>query len=247
VKLDDTGWQAELLAAGKELAPRLFVFDPLARMKASERNESEQKDMSPVIDFWRELRDGSGAAVALVNHTGHQGEHIRGTSDLETAWETRLHWSKSGSEVTIKSEHRDADSVPEFKYRIAWDAVTRSMRFEAVEDPFASWVRDYYRANPEASANDAYKAADGRPDRPGKTKALAVIKSVREGGSERWNQPGTTPSDQRQESGSQECLFEAPGTTRTGGRLEMVPSAGTGTIDEDEIERLAALAREMGI
>jgi RecA-family ATPase len=28
IKLDDAGWQAELIATGKQLQPRLFVFDP---------------------------------------------------------------------------------------------------------------------------------------------------------------------------------------------------------------------------
>ena len=38
---------------------------------------------------------------------------------METAWETRLHWSKADSEVTIKSEHREAEAAVPFKYRIA--------------------------------------------------------------------------------------------------------------------------------
>src|SRR5207248_11722624 len=40
VKLDDEGWQRELVAQGLELRPRAFIFDPLARMKASSRDEN---------------------------------------------------------------------------------------------------------------------------------------------------------------------------------------------------------------
>lgn len=226
VKLDDPGWQSELIATGKQLQPRLFVFDPLARMKAPERDESEQKSMGPVIEFWRELRDETGAAVALVIHTGHQGEHIRGTSDMESVWETRLHWSKSGSEVEVRGEHREWDAPAPFKYRIAWDSLTRSMRFKPVNDAFTTFVVGYLTDHPDASANEVYKAADG-VGRPAKTKALEVIRGVREGGSESRNHPGTTPLEQRQGSGSPVGAFRPPGTTLTVAPLEVVPEAET--------------------
>jgi hypothetical protein len=227
VRLDDPDWQARLIETGKRLEPRMFVFDPLARMKAPGRKENAQEDMSPVIDFWRLLRDETGAAVALVNHTGHDGGHIRGTSDMETAWETRLGWSKSGSEVTVKSEHRDADAAPDFKYRIDWDGRTRSMRFEAIEDPFEVWVRGYLRDHPDASGNKLYEAAEGRDDRPHKSKVHTLFKSIREGGSEARNHPGTTPSDQRQGSGSQKRPSGTHGTTLTGDPAKPVPKTGT--------------------
>src|SRR5262249_47913014 len=179
---------------GRQLEPRLFVFDPVARMKASDRNENEQTAMSPIIEFWRELWQETGAAVALVNHMGHQGGNIRGTSDMETAWETRRQWSKTTSEVTIRSEHRDAEGL-EFKYRIEWDGRTRSMRFEAVRMPLETWLRKYFSEHPEASGNDAYDAAQGRSDRPRKTTFLDLVKRVLEGGSQIGNHPGTTPSD----------------------------------------------------
>jgi hypothetical protein len=88
VKLDDPGWQEQLLEYGRELEPRLIVFDPLARMKAPSRKENVQEEMAPLIEFMRELRDATGAGVLFVHHTGHQGEHMRGASDLESAWET---------------------------------------------------------------------------------------------------------------------------------------------------------------
>jgi hypothetical protein len=97
---------------------------------------------------------------------------------METAWETRLHWSKSGSEVTIKSEHRDADAAPEFKYRVAWDGVTRSMRFEAIGYPFETWLHNYLHAHPDDSANDVYKASEKAPNRPGRPRVLELVKHM---------------------------------------------------------------------
>jgi hypothetical protein len=246
VKLDDEHWQHLLLELGRDVKPRLFVFDPLARMKAAARVENEQSGMAPLIDFLRLLRDETGAAVLFVHHTGHQGEHMRGSSDLESAWETRLRWKREGQspEITIESEHREAEAAPPFKYRIAWDGQTRSMRFEAVEDPFVAFVHEYMREHLEASANDVYKAAGARDDRPRKTLVLELVRTIRESGSKDGNHLGTTPLGQEREGGSPRGPFRALGTTPDDPPLQLVPEGGTGAIDEDEIERLAELARE---
>jgi RecA-family ATPase len=83
VKLDDPHCQNELLDFGKEVRPRLFAFDPLARMKAPGRKENAQDEMSEVIEFWRHLRNETGAAVSLVHHTGHEGSHVRNFEQAE--------------------------------------------------------------------------------------------------------------------------------------------------------------------
>jgi hypothetical protein len=136
ILLDDPGWQEELVAIGQELRPRLFALDPLARMKAPARDENAQGEMATLIEFIRRLRDETGAAVAFVHHTGHAGGHMRGSSDLESAWESRLTWARDGQApvVSIESEHREAEASTPFSYRIAWDPATRSMRFELVAD-----------------------------------------------------------------------------------------------------------------
>lgn len=153
VKLDDPGWQAELIAVGRELQPRLFVFDPLARMKAAAREENAQKEMSVVVEFLRELRHETAAAVAFVQHQGHAGAHMRGSSDLESVWESRLAWTREGQspQVKLESEHREAEAGEPLTYRIAWDGLTRSMRFELVRDEsgpsleerIVEWLREH--------------------------------------------------------------------------------------------------------
>jgi AAA domain len=229
VKLDDEEWQDRLIRLYDSVQPRLIVFDPLARMKAPARNESAQNEMAGVIEFLRELREQAHAAVLFVHHTGHQGEHMRGSSDLESAWETRLRWKRDGQSpvVTIESEHREAEPAPPFEYRIAWDGLTRSMRFEAVEDPFLVFVRDYLATHPEASGNEVYKAAEGRDDRPHKSKVHKLVKSILEGGSGRRNHPGTTPPEAEAGSGSAEPPFRGVGTTPPADPLEVVPKPGT--------------------
>jgi hypothetical protein len=136
VRLDDPDWQARLIEDGQRLRPRLFVFDPLARMKGASRDESAQKEMGTVVEFLRLLRDETGAAVSFVQHTGHQGEWMRGTSDLESVWESRLAWKRDGQSllVDVESEHREAEAGDPLRYRIAWDHDTRTMRLDAVAE-----------------------------------------------------------------------------------------------------------------
>lgn len=169
VRLDEDSWLKELVALGQSIEPRLFVFDPLARMKRSDRDESASKDMGAVIDFIRQLRDQTGAAVCYVHHTGHSGDHQRGTSDLESFWESKLTWKRDGQSkiVEVAREHREAEGNEPFRYALAWDAVTRTMRLEAIEDSTRSEnahaaVLAYLEENPGASGREVEQAVPGR-------------------------------------------------------------------------------------
>lgn len=171
VALDDPKWQLELIAVGKELQPRLYVFDPLARMKAAAREERDQSQMAPLIDFLRQLRDETGSTVSFVHHQGHTGTHMRGSSDLESAWETRLLWKRDGQSPTVKieSEHREAEASEPLEYRIAWDPDTRSIRFNAtapaeehdlpdLEQRITEWLTEH----PDSKARDIAKGIQVR-------------------------------------------------------------------------------------
>jgi hypothetical protein len=169
VKLDDREWQERLIELGKTVRPRLFVFDPLARMKAPAREENAQTEMAPVIEFLRILRDESGAAVAFVHHTGHTGSHMRGSSDLESVWETRLTWSRDGQAhvVKLKAEHREAEPSNPIEYRINWDCATQSMRFDLAQPregarPLADRIIDHLREHSPATTDQIRKAVNVR-------------------------------------------------------------------------------------
>jgi hypothetical protein len=176
VKLDDPDWQKRLIDAGQLLEPRLFVFDPLARMKSSRRAENEQTDMADLIEFWRTLRDETGAAVEITHHSGHTGDHMRGTSDLETVWETRLKWErdKTSGVVTLTSEHREAEAGPPFKYRIAWDETTRTMSLAASEPapPQRDLVADVVAFLSEHPASVVDEIASALKKRPSDIRAV---------------------------------------------------------------------------
>jgi hypothetical protein len=187
VKLDEPKWQEWFLRTYvSQRRSRLILFDPLARMKAPSRNESAQNEIAGVIEFLRELREAGNTAVAFVQNTGHQGEHMRGSSDLESVWETRLLWKREGKSplVTIESEHREVEATGAIKYRIGWDAPTRTMRFnlEGAEkdEDLEERVRAYMAANPDASANEVDENVKGT-----RKKILELHRSIKnEGGSE---------------------------------------------------------------
>ncbi|MGH2800506.1 MAG: AAA family ATPase, partial [Thermoleophilaceae bacterium] len=234
VRLDDLGWQKELVQLGSELRPRLFCFDPLARFKQAARDENDQAQMAVLVEFLRDLRDATGAGVAFVHHTGHNGEHMRGASDLESVWETRLAWKRDGQspEVTIESEHREAEASGPLVYRIHWDGETRTMRFDLVEDDVTARVRAYLAEHPDASANEVDENVEGN-----RTAILTAVKSAKsEGGSERREPPGTTSSEPPLAGGSEEGgtprRGAPPGTTADG----PVPASGNLTL-EDELQR----------
>jgi hypothetical protein len=101
----------------------------------------------------------------------------------------RLSWKKNGGTVELTSEHREADAGPAFEYRIEWDHETRTIRLAALEedvpdDELVAKVERFLKANPEASANDVFKALGGR-----KKRVLAAVKTLREGGSGNHREP----------------------------------------------------------
>jgi hypothetical protein len=211
VKLDEPKWQNTIIdACGRGNGTALIAFDPLARMKSPDRNENEQHGMAGAIEFMRELREHSEAAVAFVHHTGHTGEHMRGTSDLESIWETKLTWKRDGqsSLVTLASDHREAEAGEPIGYRIVWNGETRSMRFNLETDPLEEAVRDYLREHPDASANEVDENVEGT-----RKTILALVKSSRAGGSESPEPPPNHPSQAASEGGSPAPLFRGAGTT----------------------------------
>jgi AAA domain len=208
VKLDEPDWQERLLELGQRVRPRLFVFDPLARMKAPARDENAQKEMAVPIEYLRLLRDETDAATLFVQHTGRQGEHMRGSSDLESVWETKLEWKREGESFEIKSSHREAEPGPAISYRINWDAGTRTIRFDLEVDELEARVIAYRAEHPNASANEVDEHVEGNRQR-----ILTILRTLKESGSETPEPPRNHPPSAPPEGGSPGGPFRAPGTT----------------------------------
>ena len=69
---------------------------------------------------------------AFTHHTGHAGTHLRGSSDLEAYWESKITLRRDGGQVELSAEHRGSRGWS-VAYRLAWHEASRSMRLDAVD------------------------------------------------------------------------------------------------------------------
>jgi hypothetical protein len=243
IRLDDAGWQEELVAIGRELQPRLFALDPLARMKAAGRDENAQAEMGTLIEFIRELRDETGAAVAFVHHTGHAGVHMRGSSDLESVWESRLTWSRDGQAplVSLASEHREAEPGDPISYRIGWDGGTRSMRFELLADrgpELSERILDWLREHGPGKTDDVSKGVGVRRSDVQRTlEMLARAGTTHNGPSGRRDKAGRPIRDKVWNLSDQAGLWPVPND----GTSQDEPHAGHRTGQRQRRYRVSAI------
>jgi hypothetical protein len=135
VRLDDEAWRDRLLTAATQIGPRVIFLDPLARLKGGV-DEDRQREIAPVLDFMRLLRDESGAAVVFVHHVGHGGNHLRGSSDLEGYWESKLTLTDHDSGgYALTAEHREAESAPPLRFAFGFDPMSDTVRLTPITAP----------------------------------------------------------------------------------------------------------------
>jgi hypothetical protein len=162
VRLDEEEWREGLLEATQRLKPRAVFLDPLVRIKGASVDENAQKEMAPVLDYMRDLRDETGTGVIFTHHSGHDVTRLRGTSDLEAYWESKVTVERQPEGArTIAAEHRESEATPELRYRLAWHEESASMRLDPLdpaprerqlEQEVSEWVRENPGASTEAVA-----------------------------------------------------------------------------------------------
>jgi hypothetical protein len=225
VRLDDGAWRDRLLEAASSRDWRLIAFDPLARIKGAV-DENVQREIAPVLDFLRDLRAASGATVAYVHHTPHDGSRHRGSSDLEAYWESKLTLVKQDGTRTLRAEHREAEAAGPFVISFGFDPATRTLRLRAFDDELEQRVRDYLDEHPRASANEVNENVEGNRKR-----ILELVRQLRDGGgSDDGNHPEPPGSGSDRGGGS------ARGVSPVGGAPGNHPAdLGTGEepLEED--------------
>jgi hypothetical protein len=228
VRLDDEAWQAQLRAARPPKGSwRLVAFDPLARVKGATTDENSQRELGPVLDFLRDLRDEHGATVAHVHHTPHDGTRQRGTSDLEAWWESKLTLAQTGEQRTLQAEHREAEAAGPYPFSFGYDEATGTFRPRVLQEELVEWLRAYLSEHPDASQNAVYDAARDAGHGKRRQAVLELVKAIREGGSQTGNHPGTTTPELEGEGGSPAPPYRGPGTTRPAPVTGVVPAPGT--------------------
>ncbi len=112
VQAMDPEWLT-LIEACKRLGPVFIIIDTQARVSVG-IEENSAKEMGLVIDRMEQLRAATGACVLVIHHTGHVGDHGRGSSSAKGALQSELHVSKRGDRaantvVTIKTGKQKDD------------------------------------------------------------------------------------------------------------------------------------------
>lgn len=112
VQAMDPEWLT-LIEACKRLGPVLIVIDTQARVSVGVE-ENSAKELGLVIDRMEQLRAGTGACVLVIHHTGHIGDHGRGSSSAKGALQSELHVSKKGDNasnavITVKTGKQKDD------------------------------------------------------------------------------------------------------------------------------------------
>lgn len=176
VRLNDEKWKDALLAAGQEIRPRAIFLDPLVRLKGADVDENNQKELGAVLDFLRDLRDASGAAVTFTHHVGHEGTRMRGSSDLGGYWESAIRVKKgTDSQRTLEAEHREAEASPTTIYRADFDPTTSSVRLRIVGGSPRERVAAYLNDHPDASANEVFEHVGGN-----RAEVLRIVAEMKE-------------------------------------------------------------------
>lgn len=102
-----------LIEAMRRLEPAMIVIDTQARVSVGVE-ENSAKELGLVIDRMEQLRAATGACVLVIHHTGHVGEHGRGSSSAKGALQSELHVSKKGDRaanivITLKTGKQKDD------------------------------------------------------------------------------------------------------------------------------------------
>lgn len=217
--------------------------------------------MAPLLEFMRELRDASEALVAFVHHTGHAGTHGRGTSDFESFWETKLSVTRDEGGYKLEAEHRQAEAVDPFRYRLAFDVTTRTVRLSPAEaqvreDERNADVEAYLGEHPDASANEVFKAIGGN-----RNDVLAAVKRLKE---RKTTEPLALPLEEsptRYPEPGYHRIPPSPGPSSASGTDDLHTPVGGGVeyhreragtddpepADNDELDRLDEVRQEMGL
>lgn len=120
VQAMDPEWLV-LIEACKRVGPSLIVVDTQARVSVGVE-ENSAKELGLVVDRMEQLRAATKACVLLIHHTGHQGEHGRGSTSAKGALQSELHVSKKGKDaldtvVTVKTgKQKDDEEGPDMDF-----------------------------------------------------------------------------------------------------------------------------------
>jgi hypothetical protein len=117
-KLTDPAEVARVVATVRAMPrkPKVIVIDTKERHIGGDENA--QKDMGLFVNACHALRDAAeGAMVLVVDHSGYDGQHNRGSTVLASAADTELRLTRKFGETRVTVEcmkQRDLEEFPTF-------------------------------------------------------------------------------------------------------------------------------------
>lgn len=200
--------------------PGLLVVDTMARTMVG-GDENSARDVGMFVDAVDGLRHGGAALV--VHHTGHDGEHERGSSALRASVDFMAKMEREGRSPRLKLscvKVKDAAEWPPIDLRLEYTAescvLARVVEPEVAaeqEEQMEAEVLDFVRENGPASKRAIRAAIRG-----GNTRVDAAVRALEDQGLVKWSKRGC------------EACPDPPGTlghAASGATQSGVPESGT--------------------
>jgi len=124
-----------------ELAPAFIIGDTQARLTV-DVDENSAQEMGVVVAAMEELRQATGACVALVHHKGPRGDG-RGSKSVRGALQTELDVSRKDQIVTVTTtKQKDAAEAEPIVFELAPINITTDAWAPEVTVPVPVWLKD---------------------------------------------------------------------------------------------------------
>ena len=156
-------WRKRIEGEIERIKPRLVIFDPLVRIKGIELSENLQGEIGEVTDYLTQLNRQFGTCVCFSHHTGHleQGR-MRGTSDLEAWWSSKLSIKRKEQTYTLLAEHREAPDPDPLEFALIWNDDSKSIRLRGRTSNAPTHreiILGWFRENPDRISTDSLSKA----------------------------------------------------------------------------------------
>ncbi len=153
-------WLA-FVGACKAVGAVMVVLDTQARVTVGVE-ENSAREMGQVVAMGERLRVDTGACVMLIHHTGHAGEHGRGSTSVYGALQTELSLERTADRrVSLKaSKQKDHDELGPVNLKLepCCDSLVL-VNLDGMDDVSAGTVEESIRSITMASGSHAERAA----------------------------------------------------------------------------------------
>ena len=153
-------WLA-FVGACKAVGAVMVVLDTQARVTVGVE-ENSAREMGQVVAMGERLRVDTGACVMLIHHTGHAGEHGRGSTSVYGALQTELSLERTADRrVCLKaSKQKDHDELGPVNLKLepCCDSLVL-VNLDGMDDVSAGTVEESIRSITMASGSHAERAA----------------------------------------------------------------------------------------